>query len=147
MIGWRRFGFNDLWEEMARLNREIGRVYNEAAPAAFELPGGVFPPLNVYDDGESYVVRAEVPGIDPQEIELQATSRSLSIKGERKREAGAENASFHRRERDYGVFNRSLSLPEPVNPDKIAASYKLGVLEVILPKAEEAKPKTIAVHG
>lgn len=142
MIMRRGYHFGDLWNEMSRLNRDMSMFFNEVPR---RTGSGVYPHLNVYDDGESFIVRAEIPGIDPKDLDLKATADALTIKGERKPLQDNENASFHRREREHGVFSRSLSLAQPVNPDKIQASYKLGILEVILPKAEEARPRKIGV--
>ena len=140
-----RWGYRvpDFWGEMNRLNREVSRMFGEAASSE---GSGVFPPLNVYDDGESVVVRAEIPGVDPKSIEVNASSKSLTIKGERPKQVGDEKQSFHRRERGYGRFNRSLTLPQEVNPDKVRAEYRLGILEVVLPKSEDIKPRKIDVR-
>ncbi|MDJ0763632.1 MAG: Hsp20/alpha crystallin family protein [Myxococcota bacterium] len=108
---------------------------------------GVFPPLNIYDDGESLVVKAEVPGIDPADLEINATVNALTIKGERKRPTADDKASFHRRERSYGTFSRSVNLPQEINSGKVQASYKHGVLEIMLPKAEESKPHKIEIRS
>ena len=132
----------DMWSEMSRLSREMDRLFGETRDVS---RAGVFPPLNLYDDGESLVVRAEIPGVEAKDLEINATMNSLTVKGERRRAEVNEKAGYHRRERGYGTFNRSLSLPQEVDPDKIRASYKLGVLEVILPKAEAAKPRKIEV--
>ena len=135
-----------IWEEMERFNRDWNRFLG--GEHSLQRPSSrVFPPINLYDDGESFVVRAEIPGIDKNDLEIHATSDSLSIKGQRKRESTTENMSFHRKERDYGNFDRSVSLPLPIDPEKIVASYKLGVLEVVLPKAEEMKPRKVAVEA
>ncbi len=144
MIFRRGYQFGDLWDEMSRLNREMSRISRGSHRGS---RAGVFPPLNVYDDGESFVVRAEVPGIDADKLEVHATADALTLKGERKCEENDEKASFHRRERENGVFSRSLNLAQPIDPDKIRASYKLGVLEVVLPKAEEAKPRKVRVSA
>ena len=135
-----------IWEEMERFNRDWSRLFNEERSAG-RFSSHVFPPINLYDDGETFVVRAEMPGVNKDELEIHATQDALSIRGERKRETTKENASFHRRERDYGRFDRSVSLPLPVDPDKIVASYKQGVLEVKLPKAEEMKPRKVTVNA
>ncbi|MCP4196390.1 MAG: Hsp20/alpha crystallin family protein [Proteobacteria bacterium] len=135
-----------IWEEMERFNRDWSRFFG-GAHGQTRFSSHVFPPINLYDDGESFVVRAEIPGIDKNDLEINATADALSIKGQRKRGSTTENASFHRRERDYGHFDRSLTLPLPINPEKIVASYKLGVLEVVLPKAEEMKPRKVAVEA
>lgn len=140
-----RWGYRvpNFWEEMNRLSREMNRAFG--SEDACETCG-VFPPLNVYDDGESIVVRAEIPGMDPKSIEVTAAARSLTIKGERPKQASADRQSFHRRERGSGQFSRSLTLPQEINPDKVRAEYKLGILEVMLPKSEDVKPRKIAVH-
>jgi len=136
------FRQDSLYDEMARMHREMSRLLSaDTSPAH----AGVFPPINVYDDGESYVIRAEMPGVDPETLDIESTSKGIAIKGERKRDDAAQGVSVHRRERDYGIFNRSFELPQPVDPDKINASYKLGVLEVILPKAAEAKPRKVSL--
>jgi HSP20 family protein len=135
-----------MWEEMERLNRDWNRFFGgEHGPQ--RVSSRVFPPINLYDDGESFVVRAEIPGIDKNDLEIHATADALSIKGQRKRQSKTENTSFHRKERDYGHFDRSVSLPLPINPEKIVASYRLGVLEVMLPKAEQIKPRKVAVEA
>lgn len=141
-----RWGYRapNMWSEMSRLSREMDRLFGEAGTIS---RAGAFPPINLYDDGESLVVRAEVPGIDPKEMEINATMNSLTIKGERKRSYEDESAGVHRRERGHGTFSRSISLPQDIDPDKVQASYKLGVLEVLLPKAEDSKPRKIKIKS
>jgi HSP20 family protein len=138
------YGAPSIWSEMSRLGREMDRLFGEARATS---RAGVFPPLNLYDDGESLIVRTEIPGIDPKDLELNATNNALTIKGERKRPNTEEKASFHRRERGHGTFSRSISLPQEVDPSKVQASYRLGVLEILLPKAEMAKPRKIEVQS
>lgn len=143
MLAWRGYRTRDPWREMARWQREMSRFWGDLQARS----GHVFPPLNIYDDGESFVVRAEIPGVDPAALEVEATASSVSIKGKRERDARDGKTSTHRRERDHGTFNRTLELPLPVSPDKIMASYRHGILEVVLPKAEEALPRRVAVEG
>ena len=131
-----------LRSEMSRLSREMDRLMGGVTAASTT---GVFPPLNLYDDGESIVVRAEIPGIDPDDLEIHATLNSLTIKGERKQPEKKERASFHRRERSHGTFSRTINLPQEIDADKVHANYKLGVLDVLLPKAEATKPRKIAI--
>ena len=133
-----------LWGEMARMSRDMERLFGSSRASG---AAGVFPALNVYDTGETVVVRAEVPGIDPADLDINATVNALTIKGERKAEDAAEGASFHRRERGHGSFSRTISMPYDIDPSKVTAGYKLGVLEVTLPKAEEAKPRKIAIRS
>ena len=141
-----RWGYTapSVWSEMSRLSREMDKLFGETKTAS---RAGVFPPLNVYDEGESLVVRTEIPGIDPNDLELNATVNALTTKGERKRPEAIDGASFHRRERGHGTFSRSINLPQEINPEKVQASYKLGVLEVMLPKAEAAKPRKIEIQS
>lgn len=146
MFGPRGFRSRDIFEEMNRLNRQMNQLFGNAQTRS-PLASDVFPPLNIYDDGESFFIRAEMPGIDPDRLEVHATTEALTIKGERPRVEPHEGASYHRRERDHGRFNRSITLPQPVNPDKIIANYKLGVLDIMLPRAEEAKPRRVQIQG
>ena len=145
MLSWRTYRTPNRWDEMARMNREMSRLLSSSSTANECCPS-VFPPVNVYDDGESYVVRAEIPGIDPADLDIRATADSVVIKGERKPNETTQETSYRRRERDHGVFNRSLSLPHPINPDKVMAKYELGVLQVILPKTEDSKPRKVAIN-
>lgn len=141
-----RWGYRrpDAWDELLRLSRELDRRGGRRATTART---GVFPPFNMYDDGESLVVRAEIPGADPADLEIRATNNALTIKGERKVPPRNEKESSHRRERGFGTFNRTFTLPYEIDSNKVMASYKLGVLEVILPKAEALKPRKVEVKG
>jgi HSP20 family protein len=143
MLGWRALRFADPWEEFGRIGQELNRALGRFG--AMEPGARVFPPLDAYDDGESFVIRAEIPGVDASSLDVSATGRTLTIKGERRPLEAAE-VSYHRRERDHGVWNRTLSLPQPVDADKIRASYQDGILEVILPKAAEARPHRVEIQ-
>ena len=147
MIRW--FGENDLFSEFSRLNRDLERVVTGFSGASRRggIFGrtGVYPPINLYDDGENIIARAEVPGIDPKDIEVTVTQDTLTIRGERKN-GEVEGNAYHRRERDRGVFHRSLTLSEPVDSSKVVAAYRDGILEIRMPRAEEAKPRRIAIN-
>ncbi len=106
---------------------------------------GDFPPVNIFDDGDGVVVMAEIPGMDPASLNLSGQSHTLTIKGERKRETVGDAAGYHRRERPFGQFSRSVQLPDELDLHKAAARYEAGVLTVRVPKAESAKPRQIAV--
>lgn len=106
---------------------------------------GVFPPVNIYDDGEAFLVRAELPGMDKDAFEISVKGDQLTLRGERKPQQADPKASYHRRERDGGQFRRVVTLPQPVDADKISATYKNGVLEVVLPRVPEAQPRKITV--
>ena len=117
----------------------------ESLPTGFGP--GLFPLINVTEDKDRLYVRAELPGITANEIEISATGNSLSIAGERKLATENEAASYHRREREAGVFRRTITLPNDIDSDKVEASYNNGILTVTLPKAELSKPKQIAVKA
>ncbi len=90
-------------------------------------------------------MKAELPGVDPKEIDISASADSITLRGERKVPPISEEVSYHQREREFGIFRRVINLPVKINTDKINASYKNGILTVILPKAEEVKPKQIKI--
>jgi HSP20 family protein len=108
-------------------------------PAAWDLA------LDVAETGDEFLVKASLPGINPDDLEITYNANILTIKGENKEEKNIDEKHYHLRERRYGSFSRSVSLPSSVKPEKIEASYDAGVLTLHLPKAEEAKPKRIPV--
>jgi HSP20 family protein len=110
-----------------------------------QLLSGWTPAFDVYEDKDNVYVRAELPGMKKEDIELSLHNGSLSISGERKGEENLKEAEVYRSERFFGRFQRTITLPTPVAAEKIKAHYKDGILNVTLPKAEEAKPKHINV--
>jgi len=100
----------------------------------------------MFEDKDNVVVRAELPGMKKEEIEVSVHDGCLTLSGERKSEQKTDEGSAHRSERFFGRFQRTISLPTPVCVDKVKAQYKDGILSVTLPKAEEAKPKHIDVQ-
>ncbi len=133
-----------VFDELRRLQREMDRLFGQLGTLPRARP--VFPLVNIYDNGETFLLRAEIPGVDPKALDVTATGDTVTITGERPLEE-PEGASYHRRERDHGTFSRSIKLPEPIDPGKIKASYKNGVLEVRVPRAAEAKPRKVKVEG
>lgn len=109
-----------------------------------ELEPTFAPALNVVEDGESIVVEVEVPGLKSGDVDVSFENGELTLKGEKKF-AAKENAPVHRRERMYGAFERTLTLPWEIVADKISAELKDGVLTVTLPKAEASKPRKVAI--
>lgn len=112
---------------------------------ASQLLSGWTPALDVYEDKENFIVKAELPGLKAEDIDVSLHADSLSISGERKSEKKDENAEACRTERYFGRFQRTVTLPAPVAADKVKAQYKDGILTITLPKTEEAKPKQIDV--
>jgi len=140
---WPGFGrLTDLRDEIDRL---FEAPLTEWARTT-QLLSGWTPALDVYEDKDNLYVRAELPGMKKDEINLSLHDGSLSISGERKHEAKFENAETYRSERFFGRFQRTVTLPAPVAVDKVKAQYKDGILTVTLPKTEEAKPKHIDVN-
>jgi HSP20 family protein len=110
-----------------------------------EDSGGWFPSLDVSETKNEIVVKAEVPGMDPKDIDISLSDGMLSIRGERKQEKEEKEENYHLVERSYGSFARSVALPKEVKHDKISASYKDGVLKIVLPKSEEARKKEVKI--
>jgi HSP20 family protein len=103
------------------------------------------PAVDVYEEKDEIVVKAELPGMDKSDIEVNLSDSQLTLKGEKKKEEKIEKENYFRSERSYGAFVRSVGLPTDVQADKVKASFKNGILEVRLPKTEEAKAKEIKV--
>jgi len=104
------------------------------------------PPVDIYENGDNLVLKAELPGFNPDDVEIRVEDNTLYLKGERKFEKDVKEQDYHRVERSYGTFTRTFSLPNSVDADKVAATYKDGVLTLTMPKKEEAKPKTIKIN-
>ena len=103
------------------------------------------PPVDIYETEDAIVLKAELPGIDPKDVEVRVEDNTLYLKGERNYEKEVNEQNYHRIERSYGSFARSFSLPNSINAEKVKAEYKDGLLTLTMPKREEAKPKTIKI--
>ncbi len=104
------------------------------------------PRADVYDDKDSIVIKAELPGVDKKNIHVDVKDRVLTLSGERSEEKKVKEDNYYRRERTFGRFERSFTLPGEIDPDKIKADFKDGVLKIEIPKPEEQKPKQITIH-
>jgi HSP20 family protein len=104
------------------------------------------PPVDIFETENELVLKADVPDIDPKNVGIQMENGTLTLKGERKFEDQRNGRGFHRVERGYGSFVRAFSLPNTVDPEKVRADYKNGVLTITLPKKEVAKPKTVNIE-
>ena len=145
---WRSPFYENLKEfrELDRLQDEVNRLYeNFFGKSPYSDRTNVFPAVNVSEDRENLYVSAELPGVDAKDINITAEEDGLTIRGTRTLEAGNEGASYHRREREGGSFNRKINLPTRIITEKVTAETKNGILTVVLPKAEEVKPKTIEI--
>ena len=103
------------------------------------------PVVDIFEKGDDLVISAEVPGLERDEIDIRVENNTLVLRGERKRESELDEKDAYRLERSFGAFTRSFTLPKTVDASRITASYKNGVLEIKLPKAEEAKPRQIEI--
>lgn len=147
LIRW--LGEEDYPSQFDRWQREMERLISSFRPSSAmgAQRTGVYPAMNIYDDGESYIVWAELPGVDPKSLDISVSGDTLTLRGERPQQPVSEKQSYHRRERSYGHFRRALTLPEQVDNTKVMANYKDGVVEIRLPRAEAAKTRKIAVKS
>jgi HSP20 family protein len=136
----------DPFRELARVQEEMSRARGDERLLfrAGESVGWT-PACDIYEDGEEIVVRAELAGVEPKDVEIRFENGVLTLKGERKLEMEENRENYHRVELSYGTFTRGFSLPASIDAEKIRAESKHGVLLVHLPKKPEAKPKSIQV--
>lgn len=134
--------------EMERMRRQM-----DALSGLFRGPGrwreasaGVFPLINLTEDKDNYLVRAELPGVKTEDVDIQIVEKSMTISGERKILSEGENVKYHRRERDAGKFSRVIGLPGEIDSTRVDAKLVNGLLTVVVPKAEAAKPRKITIH-
>ncbi len=138
----------DPFKEIERLHDEINKVFNTSrVPSLQEGEEKVtwYPMVDIYEDAENVRITAELPGIDPKNVDVQVNGDVLTLRGERKLEKEDKKENYVRVERAYGTFMRSFTLPEYVDANKIKAEYKKGVLTLTLPKKPETKPKQISI--
>lgn len=137
--------FRELRAMQEQMNRLLDLTWNRETGE--ELKEGIWqPPVDIYEDENTVVIKAELPGIDQNDIEVKIEDSTLTLRGERKHDQTVKQENFHRIERFYGAFMRSFSLPHTIDREKVKASCEKGILTVILPKKEETKPKQITVE-
>ena len=138
------------WEparEMMTLREAMDRLFNDAFTHPLSLSGNNWsiPAVDMYQTDNEVVVKAALPGIKADEVQINVTGEVLTLKGETKQENETKEKAYHIREQRWGAFERSLVLPTEVIADKAKADFENGVLTITLPKAEEVKPKTINI--
>ena len=148
---WHPFGFlggPDPSRELRRLQDEMDRLMGALAPAARGAGAGAggFPAVNVYAGPDGIAVVAELPGVEKDDLEVQAHQDTLTLRGAR-RPAAEQPGAYHRRERRSGAFTRTVQLPYRVDPERIEARLENGVLRLSLPRPQEDKPRRIAIGG
>jgi HSP20 family protein len=130
------------WGSFDRLRREMNELFEQAG--AGPRREGAFPPVNLYETSDGYVLTAELPGVESGDIELSVESNRVTLRGERKVEH-PQDASLHRVERQAGVFRRTIELPVEVDAEKAEAVHRNGILMLRIPKAPQHKPRQITV--
>lgn len=134
------------FNELERLRKQMNELYGAFTEGGIPLPSaGVFPLTNVTEDSNNYYVRAELPGMKSEELDIQVTSDGISISGERKIPEEGNGVKYHRREREAGRFSRSINLPGDIDVSAVEASLENGILTILIPKAEIAKPRQITI--
>jgi HSP20 family protein len=134
----------DPFRDLARIQEEMGRMLDEREAKPAESIGWT-PACDVFEDVDEVVIRAALAGVDPKDVEIRVENGVLTLKGERKVEKEEQKDNYHRVEMAYGHFTRAFALPTSVDPEKVHAESKHGVLAVHLPKRSEAKPRSVQV--
>ncbi len=138
------------FRDLVNMQREVGHLFDSLfadVDGRGNFVASWSPRADVIENNEAYVIKAELPGVNKNDVKITLHENVLTIKGEKKQEKEENGKNFHRVERSYGSFERSFTLPAEVKNDKIDAAYKDGILTITLPKAEEAKPKEIEVKA
>ena len=141
------------FSEMSLLQNQMNRLFDTALHGWTSESNGTtgttswIPAADIYESDSELVVNLDLPGVDPKMVDLRVENNVLTIRGERQFEEKQNKENYHRVERSYGAFARSFTLSTSVDPEKIRANYKAGVLSITLPKAEAAKPKRIQIAG
>ena len=133
--------------EMITLREAMDRLFNDAfTPSSFS--GGLqIPAVDLYQTDDEVVVKASLPGLKAEDVQITVTGEMLTLKGEFKQKEDVKEKAYHLREQRYGIFERTFALPTEVVSDKAKAEFENGILTITLPKAEEVKPKMIAVKA
>jgi HSP20 family protein len=133
------------WDPFQELQREVGRLFITLEPFQSVRRVHRYPPLNVHDAGDRYLLSIQLPGMTPADIDLTITGETLTIRGERKRSEGVKDDTYRRQERPMGRWARTITLPDRVESGQVGASFSDGILTVSVPKAEDARPRRITI--
>ncbi|HUP50298.1 MAG TPA: Hsp20/alpha crystallin family protein [Thermoanaerobaculia bacterium] len=143
-----RFDRWEPFEELTTLKNRMDRMLSRFTEEGEEplLTARWAPVSDIFETGDAFIVKAELPGIEEKDITVEIEGNVLTLQGERKLETETEEKGYRRMERSYGKFLRSFTLPQNVKPEKITAAFVNGILEVTVPKKEESKPRKISVE-
>ncbi|MBP1728112.1 MAG: heat shock protein Hsp20 [Deltaproteobacteria bacterium] len=137
--------FRELRTMQDQMNRMLDMAWNREFGE--ELKEGVWqPPVDIYEDEHSVIIKAEVPDVEQKDIEVKIENGTLTLRGERKHSSDIRKENYYRVERYFGQFQRSFSLPQTIDQDKVQATCDKGILTITLPKREETKPKPISIE-
>ena len=131
--------------DLQRMQEEVNRLFDDRLVARGGESVGWTPSVDIFEDEEGIALRFELAGVDPKDVDIRFENGVLTLRGERKLEREEKRDNYHRVELSYGTFTRSFSLPATIDAEKIKAESKNGILNVMLPKKAEAKPKSIQV--
>ena len=141
---YRTYRTPSLWREMDRLQRDMNRLYTQYSPSRVRSAPS-YPAINIWAKDDGLFVSAEMPGVHVEDININVMGDSLTISGERGSEEIPEDAHFHRKERGFGNFSRTIQLPYAVDAEQVEASFKNGVLNITLPRVPAETPKKISI--
>lgn len=143
---YRRSQRPNIWQEMDQLHLEMNRLFDSTSRGhVFNSP--TYPAVNIWTNDDGQLITAEMPGVRPEDLEIDVTGDALSISGERKPVDVGKDARYHRRERSFGSFSRTIQLPFMVDTNKVEANFHNGILQIRLPRAEADKPKKIKIKS
>jgi HSP20 family protein len=142
--------FRDLVGIQDRMNRLFDEAFRGVPRGASDedwaLGGSWAPAVDIYEQGGAIVLQAELPGVDPKDVDIRVENNTLTLRGQRQLDKEIKREDYHRVERAYGTFSRVFTLPTVVDTQNIKADFKDGMLRLTLPKREEAKPKQISIN-
>ncbi|MHA2620394.1 MAG: Hsp20/alpha crystallin family protein [bacterium JZ-2024 1] len=150
MLLTRRRDFQDPFAEVRALVRSLDRMWDELRPFSWELEPMPFsrwvPPVDILEKPDAHIIRLDLPGLSPEQVKVEIRDNTLTVSGTREEARKEEGANYCRQERYFGAFQRSFELPANIQTDAVSADFSNGVLEIRLPKTEEAKPKEVKVR-
>ncbi len=140
----------DPWRDMERFEDRMSRVFGNLNPWAGReerLSAGWEPAVDIYETEKEFVLKAELPDVEPKDVKVNVEGNVLTITGERREESDVKEGDYHRKERFYGTFSRSFVLPDTIDREGIKAAFKAGVMKLSLPKKAAAKPREITIEA
>ena len=143
---YRRYRTPSIWREMDRLQQDMNRLFGDSTVNRMRKAPS-FPAVNIWAAEDSVKITAEIPGVNKDDIDINVTGDTLTLSGVRKQGELPEGVRYHRQERRYGEFDRSIQMPYTVDINKVKATFKNGVLTIELPRVEAEKPKKITVKA